>query len=126
MSIKDKTYLVTAPAVVLGEGSGATYLYRGGIVPAGFATEEQIKHHLAIKAIEELDLPEAEDADETLVEGAGGTDDDGKPTDLLDGKSFDDWRLDDLKADAKEHDVKVEGTSKDAYFRALVAQRAAQ
>lgn len=54
-----QTYLILAEAVVLGAGSAATYLYRGGIVPAGLATDEQIKHHLAIKAIEPIELPDA-------------------------------------------------------------------
>lgn len=56
-----QTYLILAEAVVLGAGSAATYLYRGGIVPAGVATDEQIKHHLAIKAIEPIDLPDPVD-----------------------------------------------------------------
>lgn len=124
-----QAFRITAPLVVLGDGSAATYLYRGGIVPAGFATEAQIEHHLAIKAIEPIDLPAAEDTGEDLGNAANpaGTDDEGKPTELLDGKSFDDWTLVDLKADAKDKEVDLKGaTSKADVYAALVAQRAAQ
>jgi hypothetical protein len=124
-----QAFRITAPAVVLGDGSAATYLYRGGIVPAGFATDEQIEHHLAIKAIEKIDLPSAEDTGEDLGDASNpaGTDADGKPTALLDGKSFDEWKLDDLKADAKDKGVDLKGaTAKADVYDLLVAQRAAQ
>lgn len=123
-----QAFRIIAPAVVLGDGSAATYLYRGGIVPAGFATDEQIEHHLAIKAIEKIDLPSAEDTGEDLGDASNPADaEDGKPSELLDGKSYDEWKLDELKADAKTNEVPLNGaTSKLDVYRALLAHRAAQ
>jgi hypothetical protein len=123
MSENDTTaYLILAPLVVVGDGSAATYLYRGGIIPAGFATEAQIEHHLAIKAIEPIDLPVAEGE---IIETDGetiATD----PTEPLDGKSFDDWRLDDLKALAKTGEISLTGiTAKADVYRAILAAREA-
>jgi len=119
-----KTYQITAPLVMVGEGVAGTYLYQGGIVPAGFATDAQIEHHLAIKAIKEIELNLSVPED-TETEGAG-EDADGKPTELLDGKSFDDWRLDDLRELVKAEQIQLEGaTSKADVFRRVLAVRAA-
>lgn len=105
----DQTYLIKAEAVVLGAGSKATYLYRGGIVPAGFATEEQIKHHLAIKAIEPIDLPVSED----VVE-------------IPDGDVTDKWTVPQLKALAVRDEIDLTGkTAKPDVLAAVVdAQKA--
>lgn len=121
-----KTYQITAPLVMVGAGEAGTYLYQGGIIPAGFATDDQIEHHLAIKAIKEIELnlssPAGDEIDETELTGQ---DPDGKPVELLDGKSFDDWRLDDLRELVKTEAIALEGaTSKADVYRRVLAVRA--
>jgi hypothetical protein len=53
-------YIVTGPAVVLPTPDGSErYLYRGALVPEGFA-DDGIEHALALGLIEELEVVGAE------------------------------------------------------------------
>lgn len=116
---QSKTFQITAPLVILGRGESATYLYRGGIVPAGFASDEQIEHHLAIKAIKELELTPTEVEDET----EGGISPELKAREL-DGRPFTAWRVGELRELAKTEEVDLGGKSaKGDLYAAILTKR---